>query len=131
MTNNGDMREQLQRVETKVDGLETGIDGLETKVEGISEEMHRLSDRMEGVEDRLDAMNTSIDVTRDELRGDLKLALERIDGLRQLIERKSEEGQKERAADQKLLYALVKDHNRRIRALERLERLQRRHAPTH
>ena len=69
--------------------------------------------------------------TRDEWRKDFTLFLERLDELRQLMERKADEGQKERAADQKLLYALVKDHNRRIRALERLERLQRRQAPTH
>lgn len=67
----------------------------------------------------------------DEWRKDFTLFLERLDELRQLMERQAEEGQKERAADQKLLYALVKDHNRRIRALERLERLQRRQAPTH
>lgn len=67
----------------------------------------------------------------DEWRKDFTLFLERLDELRQLMERQAEEGQKERAADQKLLYALVKDHNCRIRALERLERLQRRQAPTH
>lgn len=52
------------------------------------------------------------DHPRDRWRRNFTFFLERLDGLRQLIERKSEEGQKERAADQKFLYALVKDHTR-------------------
>ena len=97
----------------------------------LAEEINKLSERMYGVEDRLEVTNSRLDIMKDQLRGDIKLALERIDGLRELIERKAEEGQKERAADQQLLYALVKDHNRRLRALERLERRQRTQAPPH
>jgi chromosome segregation ATPase len=131
MANNDDMREQLQRVESKVDGLETTTNATRHEMTAVAGEMDRLSDRMHGVEERLDALNTRIDVTKDELRGDIKLALERIDGLRQFMERKAQEGQKERAGDQRLLYALVKDHNRRLRALERLERRQHRQPATH
>lgn len=90
-----------------------------------------MSDRMYGVEDRLDAAQSRFDIVKDELRSDLKLVLERLDGLREFMERKTEEGQRERAADQQLLYALVRDHNRRLRALERLERWQRTRATTH
>ena len=52
-------------------------------------------------------------------------SFERLDGLGQLVERKAVESQAELTADQRLLYALVKDHNRRLRAMERLERKQR------
>lgn len=92
----------------------------------LAEEINKLSERMYGVEDRADATNSRLDIMKDELRGDIKLAMERLDGLRELIERKAQGGQKERAADQRLLYALVKDHTRRLRALERLERRQSR-----
>lgn len=94
------------------------------KVE-LADQIGRISERMYGVEERLDATNARIGITRDELRADLKLAMERIDGLRELFERTRFEDRTERAADQRLLYALVKDHNRRLRALERLERRQR------
>lgn len=97
----------------------------------LAEEFNKLSERMYGVEDRLDVTNSRLDIMKDELRGDIKLALERIDGLREFMERKTDEGQNERAADHKLLYALVKDHNRRLRALERLERRQRTRAASH
>jgi len=97
----------------------------------LAEKINKLSERMYGVEDRLEVTNSRLDIMKDQLRGDIKLALERIDGLRELIERKSVQGQKERASDQQLLYALVKDHNRRLRALERLERRQRTQALSH
>ncbi len=113
-----------QRVET----VEERLERLEKKVDDSGKEllaeMARLSARVYGVEDRMDAQNTRLDVSVDGLRGDIKLALERIDGLRQFMERNADEGQKERAADQRLLYALVRDHNRRLRAMERLERRQ-------
>jgi hypothetical protein len=61
------------------------------------------------------------DVNVDGLRNDVKLAVERVDGLRQFVERAREDDRKERAADRGLLFALVRDHNRRLRAIERLE----------
>ena len=85
-----------------------------------------LHERLYGVEDRLDVTNSRLDILKDELRGDIKMALDRIDGLRELIERSRDEERRQRSADQHLLYALVKDHNRRLRAIERLE--QRRKA---
>lgn len=142
MATNDDMRERLERVERKVDELLTKADwsALATqddllafatkddvsavKVE-LADQIDRISERMYGVEERLDATNARIDVTRDDLRADITLAIERLDGLRELFERTRSEDRTERAADQRLLYALVKDHNRRLRALERLERRQR------
>ncbi len=97
----------------------------------LTEGFDRLSERMYGVEERLDATNARIDVMRDELRGDIKLAMERIESLGELIERKVSEGQNERATDRQLLFALVKDHNRRLRALERLELRRRAQAAPH
>jgi hypothetical protein len=159
MATHDDMRERLERVEKKVDQLVTreGSAALATKDDltafatkddlkafatkddlkafatrqELTEGFDRLSERMYGVEERMDAMNSRIDVTRDELRGDIKLAMERIDSLRELIERKASEDQKERATDQRLLHALVKDHNRRLRALERLELRRRAQAAPH
>lgn len=107
------------------DEMNDRLDRVERKVDALGHQLIRLDERMYGLEDRFDAMNTRIDVTRDELRGDLNLALERMDGLREFMERSRAEERKERAADQGLLYALVRDHNRRLRALERLERRQR------
>ena len=60
-----------------------------------------------------------------DLRGDIKLVLDRIDGVQQLMERVRDEDRAQRAANQRLLYALVKNHNRRLRAIERLERRRR------
>lgn len=124
MATNEEMNERLERVERKVDDLGNRLVRLDERLQGVEVRMERVEERMYGLEDRFDAMNTRIDVTRDELRGDIKLALERIDGLQEFLERSRTEEPKSRAADQGLLYALVKDHNRRLRALERLERRQ-------
>ena len=93
---------------------------------GSRMKFNRLSERVYGVEDRSDVITSRLDIMRDELRGDVMIAVERIDGLRQLLERSRNEEREQRAVDQRLLYALVKDHSRRLRAIERLER--RRHA---
>lgn len=95
-------------------------------VAGTSEEqlaeMERLSARVYGVEDRIDAVNTRLDAGSDSVRNDLKLAFERVDGFREFLERFREEERRERNAERGLLFALVRDHNRRLRAIERLER---------
>jgi hypothetical protein len=88
----------------------------------LAQDFERLSERLYGVEDRRDATKSRIEIMKDELRGDLRMAMDRIDGLRELLERSRDEERRERSADQQLLYALVKDHNRRLRAIERLER---------
>ena len=108
------MEERLERLEKKVDAL------TETS-KGVLAEMEHLSTRVYGVEDRMDASKTKLDVSVDGLRSDIKLVVERVDGLRQFLERSREDGRNERAADQGLLFALVRDHNRRLRAIERLE----------
>lgn len=92
------MRERLESVESTVDDIPQ-------KVSGLAEEMVRLSERVYGVEDRLDAMVSKLDITTESLRADFRLAFERLDGLKQLIERKAAESQAGRAADQSLLYA--------------------------
>ena len=91
----------------------------------LAQDFERLSERLYGVEDRLDATNSRIEIMKDEIRTDIKMALDRIDGLRGLLERSRNEERGERRADQHLLYALVKDHNRRLRAIERLEQRSR------
>ena len=100
---------------------------MDPKLQRLADEFNRMSERFYGVEDRSDATNARLDIMKDELRGDIKLAMERIDGLRQVLERSRDEDREQRRADQQLLYALLRDHNRRLRAIERLER--RRRAP--
>jgi hypothetical protein len=84
--------------------------------------MEDLSERMYCVEDRVDAFDSTLNVALDAARTDMRVLAERIDGLRETLEREFQKDRKHAGADRKFLYALVKDHNRRIRALERLEK---------
>jgi hypothetical protein len=113
---------ELQAMREQLDGLSRTMEGLAETSEEQLAEMERLSARVYGVEDRIDAVNTRLDVGADALRNDVKLALERVDGLREFLERSHEDDRRERAAERGVLFALVRDHNRRLRAIERLER---------
>ena len=122
------MEERLSRLETGLEGVRSELQevrtGLEDVREGLGEvrtEIAVMSDRMHGLEDRMDATNVRLDVGVESLRGDFRLAFERIDGLREFMERSREEDRRERAADRGVLSAILRDHNRRIRAMERLE----------
>jgi hypothetical protein len=95
---------------------------MDPQLRDLTDELKRLSERVYGAEDRSDSLNSRLEVMKDELRGDINIALDRLDGLRQLLERSRDEERQQRKADQELLYALVKDHNRRLRAIERLQR---------
>jgi hypothetical protein len=95
---------------------------MDPELRDLTDELKRLSGRVYGAEDRSDSLNSRLEVMKDELRGDINIALDRLDGLRQLLERSRDEERQQRKADQELLYALVKDHNRRLRAIERLQR---------
>jgi hypothetical protein len=95
---------------------------MDPELRDLTDELKRLSERVYGAEDRSDSLNSRLEVMKDELRGDINIALDRLDGLRQLLERSRDEERQQRKADQELLYALVKDHNRRLRAIERLQR---------
>jgi predicted nuclease with TOPRIM domain len=116
------IEERLDRLEQKVSGLDQRVGGLEQKISRLDETVGRLSERVYGVEDRIDTLTTRLDVGFDAVRNDIKLTLERVDGLREHIDRSREDDRRERAADKDMLFALVRDHNRRLRAIERLER---------
>ena len=118
------IEERLDRLEQKVSGLDQRVGRLEQKVGGLDESVGRLSERVYGVEDRIDTLTTRMDVGFDAVRNDIKLTLERVDGLREHIDRSREDDRREQAADKAMLVALVRDHNRRLRAIERLERLK-------
>ena len=113
---------ELQAMKEQLDGLERAMKNVAGTSEEQLAEMERLSARVYGVEDRIDAVNTRLDVGSDSVRNDLKLAFERVDGFREFLERFREEERRERNAERGLLFALVRDHNRRLRAIERLER---------
>lgn len=110
------MEERLERLERKLDNVAGTMAGMPTR-----DEFKDLAERMYGVEERIDALNTRLDVGVESLRGDFKLAFERIDGLREFMERSREDDRRERGAERELLFTLVRDHNRRLRAIERLE----------
>ena len=113
--------QKVETVEERLERLEGKVDALAETSKGLLMEMERLSTRVYGVEDRMEALNTRLDVNVDGLRSDVKLAIERVDGLRQFIERSRDDDRNERAGDRGLLLALVRDHNRRLRAIERLD----------
>ena len=113
---------ELLAMKEQLDGLARTVDDLVATSKEQLAEMERLSARVYGVEDRIDAVNTRLDVGSDSLRNDLRLALERVDGLREYLERSREDDRRERAAERGWLFELVRDHNRRLRAIERLER---------
>ena len=115
-------RPKIEIMDERLDRLDRKVDGFAATGKQLLGEMEQLSDRVYGVEDRMDALNTRLDVSVDALRNDIKLTIERIDGLRQSLERSREDDLRERAAERGLLFALVRDHNRRLRAIERLER---------
>lgn len=115
-------RPKIEIMDERLDRLDRKVDGFAATGKQLLVEMEQLSGRVYGVEDRMDALNTRLDVSVDALRNDIKLTIERIDGLRQSLERSREDDLRERAAERGLLFALVRDHNRRLRAIERLER---------
>jgi hypothetical protein len=116
---------ELVAMKEQLDGLARTVGELVATSQEQLAEMERLSARIYGIEDRIDAVNTRLDVGSDSVRNDLKLAFERVDGLREYFERSREDDRRERAAERGWLFELVRDHNRRLRAIERLERLQR------
>ena len=63
-----------------------------------------------------------LDASFESLRSDFTLFFERLDGLHEFMERSREEDRSDRAADRGQMNALLGDHNRRLRAIERLER---------
>ncbi len=113
--------QRVSGLDQRVSGLDQRVSGLEQKVSALDETVGRLSDRVYGVEDRIDTLTTRVDVGFDAVRNDIKLTLERVDGLREHIDRSHDDDRRERAADKAMLFALVRDHNRRLRAIERLE----------
>ncbi len=63
-----------------------------------------------------------LDVSFESFRSDFALFFERLDGLRHLMEQSRDEARRDRAADRGSIEAVLRDHNRRLRAIERLER---------
>ncbi len=123
------MEDRLDRLERTLTDVSTKVDSLSGRLSVIDDRMGRVEERMYGVEDRMDAMGIKLDVSVESLRSDFKLAFDRIDGLREFMERSREEDRRDRAADRGVFEAILRDHNRRLRAIERLERRRSGSAP--
>lgn len=121
MATNIEMEERLTSLEEKVDQLPTAAEMV-----ALADEMKLLGERVYGVEDRDDATLGKFDITAEALRADVKSVLEQIDNLRQQMQDGFASVNKVQMADRQLLYSLIKDHTRRLRAIERLENRQRR-----
>ena len=67
------------------------------------------------------AERTRLDVALDGLSSDIRTLAAKILDVHECMERSREEDSRERAADRGVLTAILRDHNRRIRAIERLE----------
>ncbi len=65
----------------------------------------------ETMEERLDLLERKVDALST-----------RLDGLRQFMEQSRNEDRRDRASDRGLMEAILRDHNRGVRAIERLER---------
>ena len=76
---------ELVAMKEQLDGLARTVDELVATSQEQLAEMERLSARIYGIEDRIDAVNTRLDVGSDSVRNDLKLAFERVDGLREYL----------------------------------------------
>ena len=120
MATNIEMEERLTSLEEKVEHLPTAAEMV-----ALADEMKLLGERVYGVEDRHDAALEKFDITAEALRADVKLVLEQIDNLRQQMEGGFASVNKVQMADRQLLYSLIKDHTRRLRAIERLENRRR------
>ena len=91
----------------------------------IDERVSSLEARMEDLEDRMDALNSKIDVATDAIRGDIRLVLERVDSLGAEMQREFATVRQEHRAGQRLIFSILKDHNMRLRVLERSARPSR------
>lgn len=85
----------------------------------MEERLDSLEGRMQNLEDRMDALNGKIDVATDSIRGDIKLVLERVDSLGVEMRRGFQAVRKEHRADHRLIFSILKDHNTRLRVVER------------
>lgn len=121
MATNTEMEERLTSLEEKVEHLPTSAEMV-----ALADEMRLLGERVYGVEDRDDATLGKFDITAEALRADVKLVLDQINNLRQQMEDGFASVNKVQLAERQLLYSLVKDHTRRLRAIERLENRRRR-----
>ncbi|MDO8794016.1 MAG: hypothetical protein Q7J25_05295 [Vicinamibacterales bacterium] len=118
---NTEMDERLTSLEEKVEHLPTAAEMV-----ALAEEMTLLGERVYGVEDRHDAALEKFEITAEALRADVKLVLDQIDNLRKQMQDGFASVNKVQLAERQLLYSLVKDHTRRLRAIERLENRRRR-----
>jgi archaellum component FlaC len=101
--------ERVQRLEAKVDQGFADVNGR----------MDRLDGRMERLEDRMDAFNTKLDVGIESLRSDMKMVVEHLDAHIEWMKRTIDSIRHEHSADRRLMYAMLRDHNERLRLLER------------
>ena len=119
------MMERLERVETKIDRLETRFDHLETRFDhletrfdGLEIRFGVLETRFDGLEAKVDENARRNDIQIEHVRDDIRKLGESFGGVLERIERRLAESQTEtntRLADHELV---LRDHNRRITALE-------------
>lgn len=110
-----EINERIDRLEAKVD---KGFADLNAKADNHDKRMDGFEKQMDRFEDRLDRMNTKIDVATESIRNDIKIVIERVDGLAREMQHTTESIRKEHEADRRLMYAILRDHSTRIRALE-------------
>jgi len=112
------MMERLERVETKIDRLETRFDHLETRFDGLEMRFGVLETRFDVLEAKVDANARRNDIQIEHVRDDIRKLGESFGGVLERIERRLAESQTEtntRLADHELI---LRDHGRRISALE-------------
>ena len=102
------MMERLERVETKIDHLEIRFDHLETRFDGLETRVDRLEVKVDGLA-----------VQTEHVRDDIRRLGESFGGVLERMERRHMESQTEAATRFADLGLVLKDHGRRITALER------------
>ena len=87
--------------------------------------MDALDQRMGRLESRLTAMNSKLDIVVESIESKMQLVIERLDATTREMRMTTRAMQLEHRADRRLMYAILKDHGVRRRALEKSVRAPR------
>jgi peptidoglycan hydrolase CwlO-like protein len=122
-TNENKMEPQrLERIETSVNHLVNRVTSLEEKVTSLDGKATSLDEKVTSLEQRLEAQGRRFDVQMESLREDIKTFAEnlggRLDAISAQITNKQQTTDARFADDE----AVLRDHGRRIAALERQPR---------
>ncbi len=107
--------ERLSRLEVTVAKGFAELNGRADRADG----------RMDRLESRLNAMNSKLDIVVESIESKMQLVIERLDATTREMRMTTRAMQLEHRADRRLMYAILKDHGVRIRALEKIVRAPR------